>query len=118
EDSLRLHPFFDRARQDLRVREQRSDQLRGNFLDRLVVLTRAEQDVAGEQRTLIEERDRSFILEHDVSGNFLADDLAKDAIAGHRRKFSRRRAARSDDWISSACLRIRLRARRRAWSDR
>ena len=60
--------------------EERPDQVVGQVGERLVVVTGDEQQVAWEQRPVVEEGERALILEDDVGGLVAGDDLTEAAI--------------------------------------
>ncbi len=82
------HRLGHRDREQLRVREERTDQFVRQVRERLVMLSRHEQRVSGEQGTVVEEGDRALVLEDHVRRLVTGDDLTEAAIrvlSGHVR---------------------------------
>ena len=70
----------DRAGQPLCGVEERLDELRRQVVDRLVVVARDEQDVAGEEGAVVEEGERQLVVEHDLGVDLAGDDRAEEAV--------------------------------------
>lgn len=80
EGPLRFQALLDRQGEQSRICRHLRPYLGGNIDQRISVGARNEQDVAGEQRSIVEKCQRLFILKHNRGGNLAAGDLAKDAI--------------------------------------
>jgi hypothetical protein len=93
-----------------RAREERPDEAHGKLRQRRVVGSRHEQNVAAQERTVVEEGDRQPVLEHHVRRGLAPGDAAEGAPLASRtarhpgriRGRPRRRNAEADAVPSSA----------------
>jgi len=84
---------FQGAAQNLHICQKLAVSVSWEFRERFDVISGYEQDVAGEQRTVIEERERSVVLEHHrrehAALRYLAENTRHNALSrcpsGYRR---------------------------------
>jgi hypothetical protein len=83
EDARRRHRRLHRAGEVLRALGERAEHGARRVHERHDVLARHEQDMPGEQRPDVEERDEVVVLEHHVGGQLAGDDPAEHAVRVH-----------------------------------
>ena len=84
EGALGVERLDHRAGQQPGVGEQRLQQVVGQVGQRLVMLPAGSAGVAGEQGAVVEEGERSLVLEHDVGIGFPPRNRAERAVRVHR----------------------------------
>lgn len=77
--AFRLHAMLHRANQHLGVSKERCDEMRGEILQRLIVLLGNQQSMAGKKRTVIQESKRNVVFKNDIARQIACDDLAEFA---------------------------------------
>src|SRR5262249_22321694 len=76
-----LHAALHGGGNQLDVAEERAADARREIGERLEMLFRDEQDMAGEQRAAVQERQRNGIFEHDIARKRARSDLAESAAS-------------------------------------